>query len=433
MQKDEQQEADEFQELIEALGDYFSIVQLRSDKVLGILINKQIAIGQDSVIDTGLYALDTNVPYNIFKFSLDATDSNMYELEKIINNTDMGLTFYQLIVDIYTNETLEDDLRQLIKERFIDDLESAGQLQKVLTPEYIPHAIKRPTSYSIQNSPINNKLVNNFFSTEELDGKKNLDLYPVGKGNNKQTVQIFVALKYMGADIKLNRKIGGFDKAVYNAISTLWSAGNACITVKDIYETMNGLKKSKKLSEAQERKIRASVDKMRFTNCYIDFSQELNAIKGESDIESGKLSDNMLHISEAIAVMNNGETKNAYKIHTEPVLYTYNRIKRQLISVPIGLLDTSQALSNTDDVIALREYLIQQIQNMKKGIRNSNKMLFDTIYKEAGIKQTTNRTQIMRDRDKVIAILEAWKDKQYIKGYELTYSGKSINGVCVKL
>ena len=105
------------------------------------------------------------------------------------------------------------------------------------------------------------------------------------------------------------------------------------------------------------------------------------------------------------------------------------------------MLDTSTNTSDGENVTEFRNYLLQQVQLMKNGEDNKGKyynrsriILLETIYKDTGIfppeerinskdfktensKQSVIRRLRKSDREKIEGILEAWKLKNWIKGY----------------
>ena len=109
--------------------------------------------------------------------------------------------------------------------------------------------------------------------------------------------------------------------------------------------------------------------------------------------------------------------------------------------MPYEMLDTSSQLSNSEYVPEFRNYLLQQIQLMKNAAENpkgkyfhrNNIILLDTIYRDTGIlppeeritedfkNEASKRAVIRRnrkaDREKREGLLEAWKEKNWIKGY----------------
>ena len=107
------------------------------------------------------------------------------------------------------------------------------------------------------------------------------------------------------------------------------------------------------------------------------------------------------------------------------------------------MLDTSTNTSDSENVTEFRNYLLQQIQLMKnaaesgkkgKYFKRNNIILLETIYRDTGIltpeeriegkeyKTNASRQKEIRrfrltDRQKIEDILDAWKDKGWIKDY----------------
>ena len=185
---------------------------------------------------------------------------------------------------------------------------------------------------------------------------------------------------------------------------------------------------------------------MRFTRFYMDISEEIRAFDLHIDDEriiSGYIDSYLLNSSVIEFVTDKGNTVSGYRIGEEPILYTYNDVKNHLLYVPYEMLDTSTNTSDSENVTEFRNYLLQQIQLMKnaaeagkKGryFKRNNIILLETIYKDTGIQppeeriegkeyktDTIRRREVRRfrqaDRQKIEGILDAWKDKGWIKDY----------------
>lgn len=277
-------------------------------------------------------------------------------------------------------------------------------------------------------------------------------------------IPTYIALTYQGTDGKVSKKLSAFDEAVYNAVSTrfyYWQLENSSaplyITPQEIWRTMNGKQSgdgTAKPSAAQVRRIRASLDMMRFTRIYLDISEEIKAKYIKVDDErliSGKIDTYLLNASEITFTTEKGKRLTGYQIDKKPILYAYNEMKHHVLYVPYEMLDTSEGTSDGENVTEIRFYLLHQIQliknymESKKGYKRSNTILLETIYKYTGIptpeeriankifktdasKQKSIRQERKKDRDKIEGMLETWKAKGWIKGYKPVKKGSAITG-----
>lgn len=272
----------------------------------------------------------------------------------------------------------------------------------------------------------------------------------------REEVPVYIALTYEGTEGKITKKMTAFDKAVYDAIGTrfyYWKQDTPqkplYITPQEIWRTMNGKRSGDgqaKPSKAQVKRICDSLDKMRFTRFYMDISEEIRAFDLQVEDEriiSGHIDSYLLNSNKVEFVTDKGNTVTGYRIGEEPILYTYNAVKNHLLYVPYEMLDTSTNTSDSENVTEFRNYLLQQIQLMKnaaekgkkgKYFKRNNIILLESIYTDTGIqppeerasataftsdaaRQTYIRKTRKADRQKIEGILDAWKAKDWIKGY----------------
>lgn len=270
---------------------------------------------------------------------------------------------------------------------------------------------------------------------------------------SRAPVPVYMALTYEGGDFKITKKLSAYDKRVYETVGTLfhyWRKENPqkplYITPQEIWRTMNG-KNSRdgqaKPGAAQVGKICDSLDKMRFTRFYMDISEEIDAFNLTTDdgrITDGHIDTYFLNSDKVEFTTEKGNSLQGYRINDEPVLYSYNKLKNHILYVPYEMLDTSQYTSDSENVTEFKGYLLQQIQLMKnaaeggKRFKRSNTILLETLYKDTGIQppeeraegkdfktEASRQKEIRRfrqsDRQKIEGILDAWKDKGWIKDY----------------
>ena len=109
----------------------------------------------------------------------------------------------------------------------------------------------------------------------------------------------------------------------------------------------------------------------------------------------------------------------------------------QIISVPIKLLQTREAVRSTEEVIVIRGYLLRAIEGMRSpAFKRNNKITFEGIYKELHMKKLDKKAfkeKSFKVRSHVNAILDEWVEQGYIKAYEQYKERKTIKGVAVTL
>ena len=141
------------------------------------------------------------------------------------------------------------------------------------------------------------------------------------------------------------------------------------------------------------------------------------------------IKDYLLACAEGGRINTRGRQVEGYIFYKEPILYTYIRVKKHLLYVPFALLDTSEKISDTENVTEFKMYLLQQTKLMKERKRNSTRILLSTLYTATGIlppeerlakkdyeNESTQQVEIRRqrktDRKKIEGILELWTQKK---------------------
>lgn len=303
-------------------------------------------------------------------------------------------------------------------------------------------------TYGIMNDKANAQLLQDCgIFHQEADGQLTLQWAVNQAPKSRDPVPVYISLKLEDTELGLSKKLNAYDSAVYNAISNIfyyWKLQNPerplYITPQEVWRRMNGKQSrdgSAKPGKAQINKICKSIEKMRHIDFFMDISEEIKAHYVTLDDErltGGYIKDYLLNCGEAGFVTEQGREVKGYRIHMEPILYTYNAAKDHVLFIPFDLLDTSKSLSDTENVTEFKTYLLQQIQLMKNGVRDNKKILLSTIYRDTGIQTPEERaegtaftsdsarlTYIRKtrkaDRQKIEGLLEAWKGKAWIKGY----------------
>lgn len=326
-------------------------------------------------------------------------------------------------------------------------------------------AIRQPLpaikTYGLMNDKVNAQMIATDAFKQDLNGQLQLTWGVNQAPKAKEQVPVYISLSYEGTEGKITKKLSAFDNAVYNAISTrffYWKREHGkqpfYITPQEIWRTMNGKTSGNSNPSAnQVKRICDSMDKMRFTRFYMDISEELKAnyiAIDDSRLTKGILDTYLLTCSKVEFTTEKGKQVTGYRIGEEPILYTYNAAKNHILWIDYDLLDTSQNTSDGENVVEFRSYLLQQIQLMINGIRNSRRILYSSIYESTGIEPPNNRLdksnfsteksfitkiaqETKKDRDKIAGILETWKQKGWIKGYEPVKQGKRFVGVDIEL
>lgn len=205
-----------------------------------------------------------------------------------------------------------------------------------------------------------------------------------------------------------------YDKRVYNAVVSLYAAGNEVLTPSMIYRHMNGLDGRQGVSDSSIELIINSVDKSRETYIGIEFENDDPALKGT-----------LIH-ADKVNVITGKYSVVGYRLKEKPILYQINT--KQIITVDAGLLNTKDRIKRDSvNAVILKEFLIKRIENIKAGKLNHH-IRFEAIYEELGISQPT-RWNIQRVRELTEDILMSFSNKKYIQKYDLYKQGKAFKGI----
>ena len=336
----------------------------------------------------------------------------------------------------------EEEYRQIIRERYEDFIKAGLEIfpqegTEIAEPPTVPHTLMKPETYTMATSKAA-RVSTQIVPSIPLDGQIRVaDLFLYPPSSKKADVVTYFGMMYEGEGVQMRgrQKITKYDQAVHNAISSLWAAGNRDISPQEIFRTMNG-STTGKVKEAQVKKVHESVNKMMFTRLYLNMSADIQSggLKIQDQrVTKGVVETQMIQATIVSLQTSNGQTIRGYKLADEPMLYTYSKAKKHVLSVGLDLLDTSDEVSNTDDVIVIREYLLQQIENMRHGYRDNTVIDYETIKESTGVTVLDGKQYQQAFRESVKRILLSWKKKGYIQGYTDHKAGRTIKGVKIIL
>lgn len=306
--------------------------------------------------------------------------------------------------------------------------------------------LKDISVYGIMNDKVNAHMMQDTgIFTMKADGQMKYLFKTNQAGKNELAeIPVTIALTFEGENISLSKKLNGYDSAVYNAVADLyhnWKEEHPSeplyLSPQEVWRRMNGKSTrdgQAKPSQNQLNKIRASMSKMRHIDFYMDIKAEVEANRinfDDDDRFNGYyIKDYLLNSAEAGYTTEQGRyIPDGFRINCEPILYTYNAKKKHILKLPFNLLDISGALSDSENVTEFRQYLIQQILLMHNGQRQSCRILLSTVYEATGVLPPEERIksdyanketwqQAIRrarkaDREKIEALLNLWKTKEY--------------------
>lgn len=262
--------------------------------------------------------------------------------------------------------------------------------------------------------------------TEDQNGQLTFFAMESKKGRNKKKNQElnltytidFNALEEEGA--KVSKRLTPTDKRIYIAISALFNAGNTRVTTDQIYKAMGGTGKP---SDSQRKRINESVYKMGRAWITINDAQEQAAYSYDIDEHrpdgkgwTGGIYDGpLLPMERGQAIINGKLADAAIHLFREPPLLTFAKLRHQLTTLDIKLLQSP--ISKTDGNLLIEDYLLTRIAKAKntKGKR-AEKILFKTLFEKTGI---TDKKQKQRTPAKVENYLKFYKEQYFINHYKI--------------
>lgn len=334
--------------------------------------------------------------------------------------------------------SLKEDMRKyllLVAQAMEYDEESISQISDIVgkeilleSPPFMSVQAIRPKNYIMHMDAITNHLA-------ELSNETQLDL-TVGKSRNTP-IRTTVAL-----DMPDHMRIEGggtlstYDKSIINGVTSLLENGNTVFSIPMLYHAMTG-KKNPSIDENLSEEIAGKLDKMRRIIISIDLTEENEAhyLKDKNGnpivLEDVSLEGYLLPLNKVTGVVN-GKRTEVFQIIQHPPIYTYSKLKRQLSSIPIFLLDAP--INNNATTIPLKTYLLQRLELMKNKNNKikSNTILYESVYKEVETGEI-NKTKKMRIRKYTTKILDYLIENEYIISYKEFKKGRAIAGVDVEL
>ena len=305
----------------------------------------------------------------------------------------------------------------------------------------------RPTAHTMPN----NALMNTLQQKPAINAGAFDMVVANAKGRRKEiTAYTMIEFDPGETSIKItDAHLSEYERQVSDAVISLWIEAvkeklPPIFTPDMIFRAMPG--GSDTASPQQKGAITKTIEKFRRLHITVDATEEMRKRGVIGSNATFKLDNFYLSATHAeYKVKNGGQTVNAYKIDTEPILLTYCTMTKQLLTVPAKYLaiekvkkgrTSGELVTMTADRQAMTGYMLRRIAVMKHDRKNkvqtqSNVILFDTLFTETGTK-TDNRKQTMINRNFCFDVLDYWKVSGFIKGYSKQEKGRSITGIVIE-
>ncbi len=249
-----------------------------------------------------------------------------------------------------------------------------------------------------------------------------------------QLVEIKTTINFNDKNIQFqgNATISAYDKIVHDAVCSLYSAGNEIFTPEMVYRAMNGMVESEFVSPKSIKMIVESLEKLRVTDIAIDYTEQLRMTNTQDNFDMARVSGAML-LMQKVTVSTGGVTKWAYRLVANPILYEYSKLLKQIIPIPLQLLNTKETTRSTDTVIIIRQYILQRVELMKNKKNNMHSRIisYDSIYELLDAPEDRKLRATIRSQTE--RLLDNYVNIRYIDHYEIVRRGRAITGVQICL
>ena len=211
-----------------------------------------------------------------------------------------------------------------------------------------------------------------------------------------------------------------FDRAVLAACISEWVNDNEYTTPNIIYRHITGKDESNDDPTPEQRDaILKSIDKLMCTQITIDMTDVCEKLK----YNNGKAFKRKATLLPSIF---NGQESTVIHILIEPPLLNIARLKEQILTYDEKLLDVPNQ-RNTLDVIAVKNYTLQRIQEIK-----SHKMTavitFDDILKKCRLSES-HGSKKFRMRKTIIELMKHLQNQSEITSFEIHKKGNSFYSI----
>ena len=323
-----------------------------------------------------------------------------------------------------------------------------------------------PTQHTMPNSTLMNHLAGALGKRPINAGAHDLPVIPATKKRGEITIYVMADYE---PDKGITSSLTEYERDVSDAIMSIWEQAKregkpAAFTTDDLYRAMPG--RGEAASPQQKGAITKAVEKYIHLFLDIDATDELRKRRIIGDGDTYHIKDYYLRAQEHAYKAKGGQTVRAWLMTGEPLILNYARMTGQILTVPAEYLAivkvkggelSRELITMNAGRQAMTSYMLRRIAGIKHDLaqakeakrsydrrrekdktmpdkplaafrQKSDKILFGSIFKEAGT-ETTDRKQQMLNRNFCLDVLDFWKAKGYIRDYRQQTKGRSITGI----
>lgn len=186
------------------------------------------------------------------------------------------------------------------------------------------------------------------------------------KTKGKPSKDITTEFTLTDEGVSLSKPLTPYDKAVMDSIFTIMKSGYDTFTPAWVVRVMTG-NMHMAVTEKKKQECLESIERLRRTFITIDCTKEMSLRDGRRGdaVQKVKYSSYLLPVSWAEITYNNGKTDRAYKLLECPALYKYAEQIKQVLSLPIGVVEQCSKVSQSPESVLIARYVITRVECMK--------------------------------------------------------------------
>ena len=242
----------------------------------------------------------------------------------------------------------------------------------------------------------------------------------VTPNKGKSTNSYLVNVDMTAPELKGTENITEFDESIFNAVISVASSNqHGFFTPKQLATHLLYGDNPLNNNPSQQRvgAVTKSIEKQRHIDITIDWTAHgrLNGKIKEGD--TLRVKGYMLPVAEYTATIN-GQKLHGYQLLDIPPLYKYAQSVGQVGTHPVKMLNVPINLD--EQKIVIRDFLLKEISHIKNNRATwNNTITVDRILTVAGVDPgTTTRKKRSLLVKAIRDMLDYWKEKEYIRGYQ---------------
>lgn len=362
------------------------------------------------------------------KLSFEILNGILYNLNKDLKKLPPGetvktekLSEYFSTLPIFTEYELlnQEQKRQLSaiidKNCFIFD-----PVKKEITYRYRIRQDKYslPVNRTINNTKVSHKLFD-IDSQDLIINPTSIDV--IGK-NKPEDLRKEKAVYFQ--NFTNSNRFNRFDEIVFSGITTIYEQNFSNFSANTLARAIGG-KSENNPNSTLVKEIRESINKMRTTLIYLDYTGHV----GEPGNNKYIFNDTLLNLQSVILIDDNGNEIEGYKFKEDifSPLHKYRKDVNQIVNIPFR----SFPMNMNKQTIQIKDYIEQRVHSMIH--RNQTKVIvFRTVANktETPYKDPKEKSRL---REKCCKILDELIKDGTIKDYELLKDKREITKAQVKL